>query len=211
MKRIKVAGLGFGVVLLMSIVARGLVMISEKGSWPADWPKSLEALREHARTIGVHNGTQENIYEITFSDRAEFEKAWPTLLSLKTPGAPLRIYKVELLPASGLGQLESNADPMVRIYGPPQDEWTGANGEKLKTSAPWPKELYGPKGELPEFVRGDKSGGKSHWVPVDGEKDKDSGFHYRARVDVDLVIDGKVIDLNRIALPSDTPIEDRRF
>jgi hypothetical protein len=33
----------------------------------------------------------------------------------------------------------------------------------------------------------------------------------RARVDIHLVVDGEVIDLNRIPLPADTPIIDKRW
>jgi len=36
------------------------------------------------------------------------------------------------------------------------------------------------------------------------------GFIYRARVDLTLVVDGQVIDLNRIRLPADTLVIDRR-
>ena len=34
---------------------------------------------------------------------------------------------------------------------------------------------------------------------------------YRARIDLELVVDGKIIDLNRIQIPSDAPIIDKRF
>jgi hypothetical protein len=194
---------------LVAVTARALVMIDGKGRWPADWPKALEPLREHARTIEVANGTQENIYEITFKDRAEFEKAWPVIISLKTPGAPVRLYKVGHLPNYGLGQMESNAIPVVRIYGPSESEAVGPKGQKLKASAPWPKELYGAKGELPEFVGADFTQEKPRWIPVD-DKDE-TGFHNRARIDIDLVVDGQIVDLNRIKLPENTPIEDKRF
>jgi hypothetical protein len=209
MKRFIAPICGVLIVLLIVVAARALIMTDSTGRWPSNWPKSLEPLRNHARTIEVANGTQEYIYEITFSDQTEFEKAWPTILSLKIPGAPLRLYKVGPLPPSGLGALESNTAPTVRIYGPSEGEARGPKGEKLKASAPWPKELYGPQGELPEFVRADFSKDKPGWVVVDAKDE--TGFHDRARIDLDLVIDGKIIDLNRIALPKNTPIEDHRF
>src|SRR5258708_4199665 len=84
---LRLCGLWF--VLLTVGVASALVMTQDKGTWPADWPKALEPLRANARTIEVANGTQENVYEITFTDRDTFEKIWPTILALKTPGAPL--------------------------------------------------------------------------------------------------------------------------
>jgi hypothetical protein len=33
----------------------------------------------------------------------------------------------------------------------------------------------------------------------------------RARIDIELVVDGDIVDLNRIGLPMDTPIIDKRF
>ena len=33
----------------------------------------------------------------------------------------------------------------------------------------------------------------------------------RARIDIELVVDGNIVDLNRIPLPADTPIIDKRF
>jgi len=209
MKHIVAASIGLSALLCVSLVARALVETDSQGRWPSSWPQSLEPLRDHARTIGIASGTQEDIYEITFADRGEFEKAWPSLIALKTPGAPLRLYRVGALPAGGLGQLESNAAPTVRIYAPPPCETVGPNGQKLRPSPPWPKELIGPNGELPEFVRDEVRDGKLTWVAA--TPGTDDGFHYRARIDIDLVIDGQVIDLNRIALPHDTPIVDRRF
>lgn len=210
MNKLNATACGLLFLLLTAVIARAVIMTDSTGRWPTDWPKSLDPLRDHARTIDVANGTQESIYEITFSDRAQFENAWPAILTLKTHGAPLRLYKVGTLPPAGLGQLESNAAPSVRIYAPSQGEAVGPNGQRLKAAAPWPKDLYGPNGELPEFVRDELTDGKLHWVKVDPETDK-TYFHNRARIDLDLVIDGQIIDLNRIALPQDTPIEDHRF
>lgn len=212
MRRFEAAVCGLSVILLAAVTARALIEDRSGGWWPSDWPKSLESLRAHAHTIGVMNGTQENIYEITFTDRREFENAWPVLVSLKTVGAPLRLYKVGALPSSGLGETESNASPSVRVYGPPDSVTLSPNGQALKAGPPWPKALYGPKGELPEFVIGQMIGGKLQWVEADALKDDAPHyFHYRARVDIDIIVDGQVIDLNRIALPRDTPIEDHRF
>jgi hypothetical protein len=199
-------GVGLSVLVCLSLVAKGLVSTESHGRWPASWPQALEPLRDHARTIGVANGTQEDIYEITFAGRAEFEKAWPSLLALKTPGAPLRLYRVGSTPAAGLDQLESDVAPTVRIYAPPPCEVVGPDGQMLRPSAPWPKEITGPNGELPEFVHDEIRGGKLAWAAGESK-----GFNYRARIDIDLVVDGQVIDLNRIALPHDTPIVDHRF
>jgi hypothetical protein len=212
----RIVGCGVLTLILTAVVARALVMTESRGSWPADWPKAMEPLRHHARTFEVATGIQENIYEITFSDRAEFEKVWPAVLSLKTPGAPLRLYRVGKLPEWwGFGEKEPDGLAMVRINAPdPDGDVEYPDGQKLKPSPPWPKELYGPNGELPEYVRAERTGGKIHWVAADLEKDEKNpatADFYRARVDIDLVVDGQVIDLNRIALPANTPIEDHRF
>jgi hypothetical protein len=47
------------------------------------------------------------------------------------------------------------------------------------------------------------------WVPVQ-PGDENKGFYYRARVDLELVADGEIIDLNRIKLPTEIPIIDKR-
>jgi hypothetical protein len=210
MKRLTAFGSGIVALIVFVAIANAVVMTRSTGSWPKEWPKELESLREQSRTLDVANGTQEEIYEIKFSDRAQFEKFWPTLLSLKTPGAPLRLYKMGPDRGPGEVQLESNAAPVVRIYGP-TDEYASIPGaEPIRTSGPWPKEIIGAKGELPEFVCLEATGGQPHWVPLDQAK-QDIGFRYRARIDVDLVVDGQVIDLNRIRLPDDGLIQDHRF
>jgi hypothetical protein len=210
-KFIVMAGCGILGVVLTAVVSRGLVETYKQGEWPDSWPASMEMLRDHAKTLKIEEGTQENIYEIAFSDRDEFEKAWPAILSVKTPGAPLRLYRVGVKPPGTLGQLISNDLPAVRIYGPAEDAAAGwPNGQMLRARAPWPKEFYGEKGELPEFVRSELNEGKLRWVKGEPEKGP-LGFYYRARIDVDLVVDGKVIDLNRIGLAKDGPIEDDRF
>jgi hypothetical protein len=43
------------------------------------------------------------------------------------------------------------------------------------------------------------------------EKRKPVGFFHRARVDLEIVGDGQVIDLNSIHLPDATPIHDKRL
>ena len=60
-------------------------------------------------------------------------------------------------------------------------------------------------------VRGAKEvDGQLTWIPA-GLKRNPPVSLYRARIDVELIVDGKVIDLNRIPLPPDTPVIDRRW
>ena len=56
-------------------------------------------------------------------------------------------------------------------------------------------------------LEGDKLG----WRPLAEVPEGDRGFHHRARTEITLFVDGKVIDLNRIPLPNDALLIDRRF
>jgi hypothetical protein len=78
--------------LMLPFVASAMFSTKERGQWPATWPKELEPFRSHARTIEVATGVQENVFEIRFESREEFERAWPAILKLKTPGAPITLY-----------------------------------------------------------------------------------------------------------------------
>lgn len=88
-------------------------------------------------------------------------------------------------------------------------------GKMLKAGPPWPADIVSAKGELPEFVVHKQVGGKSRWVAVDLEKDKRenklTGFYNRARVDLDLVVDGTTIDLTKLHFPRGTLVHDERF
>ena len=138
-------------------------MLFRSGEWPTNWPKELESLRQRAKTLHVATGTQENIYSIPFESRDEFEKYWPALLQVRTPDSPLTLSKVSGTDTEHL----SSAKPCVRIKGP-SGAYVGGNskiggkidvkeldaGTMLFAGAPWPKELAGPKGELPEYEIG---------------------------------------------------------
>jgi len=204
--------------------ALALVMPSNEGKWPPTWPKELEPLRKRSKTLDVGTGTQEHIYTIPFENRDEFEKFWPVLMTLRTPGSPLTVSKVGRID-KGWGDLLSNAKACVRIKGP-SGGYAGGTvklgghidlkeldaGTMLFAGAPWPKELTGSNGELPEYVTAIRiDGGKLAWKSIEQVPEKDRGFHNRARIDIELVIDGEIIDLNRIRLPQDARIVDRRF
>jgi hypothetical protein len=84
-----------------------------------------------------------------------------------------------------------------------------SQGKLLKTEGPFPESIVLDNGELPEYVAVRKIEGRMSWAPLE-PGDKDVGFHYRARIDLELVEDGKIIDLNRIKLPSTATIIDKR-
>ena len=210
-------------VLFGSWEAMALVIPSDEGKWPATWPKELESLRKRAKTLDVATGTQEHIYTIPFESRDEFEKLWPVLMKLRTPGSPLTLSKAGETD-SGWGKFLSNTKPSVRIKGPTGGYAGGTAkiggqidlkeleaGTMLFAGTPWPKELAGPRGELPEYVTAIPiDGGKLIWKSIDQVPEKNR-VHNRARVDIELIVDGEIIDLNRIALPQDARLVDRRF
>jgi len=201
------------------------------GRWPNSWPKELELYRKQAKTIEIAAGNQENVYEIRFENREEFEKLWPTILKLKDKGAPLRLCKIEK--PFKEGRLFNNEKPLVRIFSYVCPAWPvhRAGGKELRPTAPpwpdsiksltgelpqymelrpappWPDSIKSPTGELPEYVTISQDG--NTWVPV--EEKKFAGFMYRARTEIELVVDGTIIDLNHVPLPAGTPIIDKRF
>ncbi|MEO7299676.1 MAG: hypothetical protein ABI042_14000 [Verrucomicrobiota bacterium] len=220
----------FSVILLFSFVAEAMVSTREQGIWPEDWPKELEPLRKQARSILVGTGIQQNIYEIRFTSREEFERAWPSLQKLRTTNSPVTVYVTNSPPPKAWGSLLTNGQVAVRIYAPSEGysggpssgeaqtrDCAGASkeGKMLKAGAPWPADIISANGELPEFVVYQQIDGKSRWVAADLEKDKRenklTGFYNRARVDLELVVDGTIIDLTKLHFPRGTLVHDERF
>jgi hypothetical protein len=93
MKRKKQTRLIALAMCLVSAVCSALIMEGSSGSWPDSWPKNLEPFRSQAHTFWVANGTQETVYEIPFTNRDEFEKLWPVLLTIKSKNAPITLYE----------------------------------------------------------------------------------------------------------------------
>ena len=139
-----------------------------QGDWPRDWPKELEPLRPHARTL-VGPIVPQPHYEIPFTSREEFEAAWPHLLQVKSKGAPVILVRgpktdfMEVKPAG------------VLIHSPPAGTDRQAN----------------PEAPIPGVTNV-----RERWM--------NTTF-------IELVVDGTIVDLNRIPLPADTPIIDERF
>lgn len=231
MRQIVVVGLQMLLIVGIAMnVCRAAVFPQDRGAWPEDWPKELEPLRETSRTIGIGTGIQENIYEIPISDRETFEKVWPAVLKLRTPGSPLTLHRADSTPPKNWGDFLSNANPAIRIYAPtgsysmkeavdlqnpPDFEALVREGRALRARAPWPKAIVGKNGELPEYVVSEKGpDGRLIWVaadPFQESKGPPRGFYNRARIDIELVVDGKVIDLNHVEFPDGVVIIDHRF
>lgn len=186
-------------VVFVSCWCFSAVIVEGRGTWPDSWPQELEQYRAQAKTFGMMEGMSEDIHEIPFFKRKDFEQAWPHILELKTTGAPIIL---EPSPSTLSGGL-STAEAGVRVLCPGRASSRLSDGKMLETGPPWPDDLKLPSGGMPEYVV--NQDGK--WV-ASGVKDF-GGF--RARLDIVLIVDGKIVDLNRIPLPADTPIIDKRF
>ena len=137
----------------------------DTGAWPQSWPRELEPLRKQSRSI--QGGRFDLIaHRIPFGNREEFESAWPHLLAMKTPEAPIVLMRS---PSSHWHFGETAAGVFVNC--PPDS--IAADGPNLDTT--------------------------------------DFTFRWMRTTYLELVVDGEIVDLNRIRLPADTPIIDRRF
>lgn len=157
------------VVLYAATAAHAVYTFSDEGNWPQDWPKELESLRKHSRSlVGPDAGSRH--YAIPFADRDAFETAWPHILRIRSKGAPIFLSRG---PNFFLGEDRSSG---VVIHCPPVGQWDNP--------------------ATPE-------------APIEGIQNPRGRWAYT--IYVELVVDGKAIDLNRIPLPADTPIVDERF
>lgn len=185
-----------------------VVFSQSRGLWPAE----LEPFRATSRTVGVATGTQENIYEIPIGDQQTFERVWAAVRTLATPGGRLTLYHKDSLPLRW-GHFTDNERTTIRIFAPTGGT-NSKNRETLKVGPPWPNSIIGPGGKLPEYVTIDTDD-KAHavWVAADQPHDASHprGFLNRARIDLDLIVDGTTVDLNRIQLPDNVLVVDRRF
>jgi hypothetical protein len=194
--------------------ARG---ITKKGTWPENWPKELEPLRAQALTQSHTQGG--NMYEIPFTSRDKFESVWPHILAVKSEKAPLILSRgpytrtprpfnagVRILSPS-TGALASPEGASYGYYGPGKESLI-TDKKLLRVGPPWPDYIKSESGGLPKYVVNEN--GK--WAPYDSRGGKDfSRKMRRARIDIELIVDGEIVDLNRIPLPADTPIIDKRF
>lgn len=99
--------------------------VENRGTWPKDWPRELESLRQQSRT---YEGPLQPLlhYAIAFAKREEFEAVWPYILKVKSPGAPVILKRG---PSFWLG---NEAKAGVCIHTPPAGEAPVANGENSK-------------------------------------------------------------------------------
>ena len=195
--RIAVSMAGFAAALALGAgPALALISYAPVRGWPESWPSEFNDYRDQAVHITpMTGGASEEIYEIHFNDREEFERLWPAVLKVKTEGAPLTLRTFEPIedhPMDG----DIFTKPYLTIHVPPSN-----SPRKLET-------VRLPSGEPAEYAQLREDA----WHPLEpGETGhRTSGYSARARTDVALHVDGTVIDLNRIPLPGNTPIVDKR-
>ena len=179
------------------------------GLEPKPWSKDLERLlakTHHREEYLQYDDIRETVFDIQFNERENFEKLWPSILSLKSKGAPLILRTGP--------STHRRFDPImngVHVLYPLRDQ------EGLSNPGIDPKLLellLSSPGVPPEYVEIDGN----NVTPFSDVLPKPLARHeklreaiYRVRTDIILVIDGNVVDLNRIPLPEDTPIIDQRF
>jgi len=205
------------IVLCAVCSVYALYEVTKEGAWPRNWPKELETLRNQARTL--QHSQRGAVHEIPFTSRAEFEAAWPHILAVKSSKAPLILLSS---PDNKLGTIKAGVRILSPLTGtlvtpkgtryPPGAESAVPDGKFLKIGPPWPDHIESESGALPKSVAYEND----KWVPYTEKKAKEylTKKEYcitRARIDIELVVDGDIVDLNRIPLPLDTPIIDKRF
>jgi hypothetical protein len=211
MRLILTAIAAVAVLLLAADFSIAVVFTRDHGDWPQDWPAALEPYRARSRTIDVATVVHQGVYEIPIRTPEEFEAIWLAILSVKSPKAPLTIREVDP-DLSESKSFYSYRQPIIHIFAPPNRVGlVGKPGweKRLSVGPPWPASIISPEGELPEYVQAAEVDGVKTWVAAKlGEGQP--GFYYRARVEIELVVDGIIIDPERIDVPADTPIIDKR-
>jgi hypothetical protein len=159
MKRVSAVLFAFICCVVCSV--RGDYSVEDQGAWPDTWPDELDGLRPQARTLEGPLRPQLH-YAIPFTSREEFEAAWPHLLKVVSPGAPITLRR-------------------------------------------------GPN----FWLEGDVAGVCVHCPPADTERIGKvlprTNNSPEPQISIELIVDGDIVDLNRIPLPPDTPIVDERF
>jgi len=171
-------------------ICSALYTMRAGGRWPTSWPKELEPFRECAETQDWLGSV---VYQIPFHSRDEFERIWPTIMKVKDKGASLL--------------LRSGKAALVEFHTARRPRGLKIRGKEVPVGLTWPPESARKlDGTFPEYIMWFEE--SEAWVPY--QKDSDIGLRWRALTAIELVVDGKVIDLNRIRLPAETPIVDKR-
>lgn len=217
MRRVFVCGMALSAAVLGTSVCFAVWIVSNTGDWPQSWPTQLEPLRSQSRTFRHDRYT---MYHIPFSDREQFEAAWPHILSIASEGSPLtlscghdRFTAIDfdagvVIFTPNTGQLIAFGDKEMTVY-PPCSESSIPDGKFLRVGPPWPDAIRDQSGKLPEYVVADGL----EWRATTSQEMRDDIMtairSHRARTEIRLIVDGEIVDLNRIQLP--VSVVDERF
>lgn len=176
--------------LVVSSTVHARVEITDCAMWPNDWPKSLHDIRAKAKTFDVAHGANETVIELKFETREAFLEAWPELVQIVSPHAPVSVHAIQReQPAEAYWRMD---EPIVRVHAPPRylavTQVGGVRGH-LEVAPPWPQELVRSDGSLPGWLKGEAVDGELQLVPSDPPE----GMRYRCRVEIEVVADERII------------------
>ena len=117
---------------LVSLVGADYI-VTDQGTWLKSWPAELEPLQKHASTL---EGPMVLLlhYAIPFTNREEFESAWPHLLKVKSKGAPIVLRRGTSF------WLGDKATAGVCVHTPPAGQDPIADGKDAKGN--WEETIY---------------------------------------------------------------------
>lgn len=208
--------------VLVTSICSAEWLVSNTGNWPKSWPAQMEPLRSQSRTL-LHDDY--TMYHVRFTGRAQFEAAWPHFLSIATDGSPVTLSRGHdrwtavdfnagvVVFTPNTGQMIVPGDKQTTIYQPEavsalqEGKLRSLAGTYLVVGPPWPDTIHGESGKLPEYVVADGL----EWQAITKEEIRDYATKTirLTRTEIQLIVDGKVVDLNRIQLP--TFVVDKRF
>ena len=213
MRRVLVPTLTLMAAVLATSMCSAIWGVSNTGNWPKSWPAQLEPLRSQSRTLH-HDGY--TMYHVPFTDRAQFEAAWPHFLSIATADSPLTLSRGHdrwtavdfdagvVIFTPNTGQLIVPGDKKTTIYGPEvasairEGKLKIPAGTYLKVGPPWPDAIRDESGKLPEYVVADGLEWRTTTLQEIRANVTKTSLTRRARTEIRLIVDGKVVDLNRI-------------
>lgn len=140
--------------------------------------------------------------DYSVSDRGTWPESWPKEMeplrkqarTLRGSLADLTLYEIPFAKREDFEAawphilaVKSKGAPVILVRSP--DTWMGRIDAGVRIHCP-------PPGDRPE-------------VPIAGAGDASTRWLYTKYIE--LIVDGKIVDMNRIPLPKDGPIIDRRF
>lgn len=188
---------------LSSVSSHALILTWDRGEWSPDWPKELESLRQRATSESDSPIGGGIFYTIPFREREEFEKVWPTVLGLKSKGTALVLK-------SGPVQISHLPTFILEDISPATSQGTTTDGDtpislRVRESESEVQHLWPAGGYAGIRIHAPQSSMFPRNDPRRGDPQCDGRV---STIEIELFVDGKIIDLNRIHLPAD--IKDER-